>query len=128
MSDPTVNALAWMRELVTEGLQRAFRADPAVAAALPVLESAVALQLARYGDAVVITLPRDGQDRGELAVMAGQLSEVASRLLPVTSASVEEIAPLGDAVEVEIEIAEAGEPASAPDRAQRRVRTPSQRA
>lgn len=94
----------------------------------PVLESAVALQLARYGDAVVITLPRDGQDRGELAVMAGQLSEVASRLLPVTSASVEEIAPLGDAVEVEIEIAEAGEPASAPDRAQRRVRTPSQRA
>lgn len=34
-------ALAWMRELVTEGLQRAFRADPAVAAALPVLESAV---------------------------------------------------------------------------------------
>jgi len=77
---------------------------------------------------VVITLPRDGQDRGELAVMAGQLSEVASRLLPVTSASVEEIAPLGDAVEVEIEIAEAGEPASAPDRAQRRVRTPSQRA
>jgi LAO/AO transport system kinase len=34
-------ALSWMRELVTEGLQRAFRADPVGAAVLPVLESAV---------------------------------------------------------------------------------------
>jgi LAO/AO transport system kinase len=35
-------ALAWMHELVASGLQSALRADPAVAAALPALEAAVA--------------------------------------------------------------------------------------
>ena len=35
-------ALSWMRELVSTGLEAAFRADPRVAAAIPALEAAVA--------------------------------------------------------------------------------------